>query len=71
VPDYEALRDRYWDVVLDNSTSRWEWARDAAQLLKDAAGTYAFVSSTGVYWPYLTTHIDESVKPKRKKGGDK
>ncbi len=63
-PDYEALKGREWDVVLDNSTSQWEWARDAAQLLKDAAGTYAFVSSTGVYWPYLTTGIDESIQPR-------
>ncbi|MFH1764610.1 MAG: NAD-dependent epimerase/dehydratase family protein [Gemmatimonadota bacterium] len=62
-PDYEQLKGREWDVVLDNSTSQWEWARDAAQLLKDAAGSYAFVSSTGVYWPYLTTDIDESVQP--------
>jgi 2'-hydroxyisoflavone reductase len=63
VPDYGALEGGEWDLVLDNSTSRWEWARDAAQLLKDAAETYVFVSSTGVYWPYLTTDIDESVRP--------
>jgi len=64
VPDYTSLADREWDVVLDNSTSQWEWARDAAQLLKDRAGLYVFVSSTGVYWPYLGTHIDESVQPR-------
>jgi 2'-hydroxyisoflavone reductase len=63
-PDYESLKGREWDLVLDNSTSQWEWARDAAQLLKDAAGMYVFVSSTGVYWPYLTTGIDESVEPR-------
>ncbi|MCJ7630347.1 MAG: NAD-dependent epimerase/dehydratase family protein [Longimicrobiales bacterium] len=62
-PDLEALRGREWDVVLDNSTSQWEWARDTAQLLKDTVGIYAFVSSTGVYWPYLTTDINESVQP--------
>ena len=63
VAELGALRGREWDVVLDNSTSQWEWARDTAQLLKDAAGIYVFVSSTGVYWPYLTTDIDESVQP--------
>jgi 2'-hydroxyisoflavone reductase len=63
VPDYQSLAGREWDVVLDNSTSRWEWARDAAQLLRNAAGLYLFVSSTGVYWPYLTTGIDESIPP--------
>jgi len=61
--DLEALKGREWDAVFDNSTSRWEWARDSAQLLKDSVGTYLFVSSTGVYWPYLTTNIDESVEP--------
>ena len=64
VPDYASLEGREWDVVLDNSTSQWEWARDAAQLLRDRAGLYVFVSSTGVYWPYLTTRIDESVHPR-------
>ncbi len=63
-PDYEALKGKEWDVVLDNSTSRAEWARDSAQLLRDAAGLYVFVSSTGVYWPYLTTDIDESEEPR-------
>ncbi len=64
IPDYESLKGREWDVVLDNSTSQWEWARDAAQLLKDAAGMYVFVSSTGVYWPYLSTDVSESVEPR-------
>jgi 2'-hydroxyisoflavone reductase len=64
VPDYTSLEGREWDVVLDNSTSRWEWARDAARMLGNAAGLYVFVSSTGVYWPYLTTGIDESIRPR-------
>ncbi len=58
-----ALEGRSWDVVLDNSTRKWEWTRDSAQLLKDAVGRYLFISSTGVYYPYLTTDIDESVQP--------
>jgi 2'-hydroxyisoflavone reductase len=64
VPDYTSLEGREWDVVLDNSTSRWEWARDAARRLRNAAGLYVFVSSTGVYWPYLSTGIDESIRPR-------
>jgi 2'-hydroxyisoflavone reductase len=58
-----ALEGREWDAVLDNSTRVWEWARDSAQLLKDAARSYLFISSTGVYYPYLTTDIDETVEP--------
>ncbi len=58
-----ALEGREWDVVFDNSTRKWEWTRDSAQLLKDAVGRYLFISSTGVYYPYHTTNIDESVQP--------
>jgi len=58
-----ALEGREWDAVLDNSTRKWEWARDSASLLKDAANQYLFISSTGVYYPYLTTDIDETVQP--------
>lgn len=58
--DLATLEGRSWDVVLDNSTRKWEWARDSARLLADAADLYLFVSSTGVYWPYLTTDIDET-----------
>jgi 2'-hydroxyisoflavone reductase len=61
--DLSALEGREWDAVLDNSTRKWEWTRDSAALLKDAVGQYLFISSTGVYYPYLTTNIDESVQP--------
>ncbi len=62
--DLTALEGREWDVVLDNSTRKWEWARDSAGLLKDSVGHYLFVSSTGVYYPYLTTNVDETVRPR-------
>ena len=61
--DLTALEGREWDAVLDNSTSRWEWARDSARLLADSVNRYLFISSTGVYYPYLATDIDESVEP--------
>jgi len=57
--DLDALRGRSWDGVIDNSGARVEWTRDSAQLLKDRCGTYLYVSSTGVYYPYLTTDITE------------
>ncbi len=55
----EALRGRSWDAVIDNSGARVAWTRDSAQLLKDRCGAYLYVSSTGVYYPYLTTDIPE------------
>lgn len=48
----DALRGREWDAVIDNSASRAdapEWVRDAAALLRDAAGRYLFVSTRSVY----------------------
>jgi 2'-hydroxyisoflavone reductase len=57
--DLSALEGRSWDVVLDNSGAQTAWTRDSAELLKDTVGTYLYVSSTGVYYPYLTTQIGE------------
>jgi len=54
-----ALEGRRWDVVIDNSGARTEWTRSSAELLKGSVGTYLYVSSTGVYYPYLTTEIGE------------
>jgi 2'-hydroxyisoflavone reductase len=37
-------------------------SRVSAQLLKDAAGTYLYISSTGVFYPYLTADISEDTE---------
>ncbi|KPJ95861.1 MAG: hypothetical protein AMS18_02135 [Gemmatimonas sp. SG8_17] len=60
--DLEALRGRTWDAVIDASGMNEKWTRDSAQLLKDAAQTYLYISSTGVYYPYLTTEIAEDTE---------
>jgi len=57
--DFESLRGRTWDAVIDNSGSQVEWTRDSAQLLRDRVGRYVYTSSTGVYHPYLGTDIGE------------
>lgn len=61
--DLEGLRGRAWDAVIDNSATNPEWVRASAGLLADSAGRYLYVSSTGVYFPYLTRGADESVEP--------
>jgi 2'-hydroxyisoflavone reductase len=58
----EALRGRSWDVVIDASGMNEKWTRDSAELLEDAVGTYLYISSTGVYYPYLTTEIEEDTE---------
>jgi 2'-hydroxyisoflavone reductase len=60
----DALRGRTWDAVIDNSGQNVQWVRDSANLLANAAGLYLFVSSTGVFWPYLTAGITEEVQPR-------
>jgi 2'-hydroxyisoflavone reductase len=58
-PDaYAALKGRTWDVVIDTATNL-AWTREAVSALAGAAGRYAYVSSTGVFWPYRTVEIPE------------
>ncbi len=54
-----ALENRSWDVVIDNSGRNVKWTEDTANLLKDKCGLYLYISSTGVYFPYLTGDIKE------------
>lgn len=54
-----ALRGRSWDAVMDHSGQDVQWTRDSASLLRDAAGAYLYVSSTGVFTPYRQVNISE------------
>src|ERR1044071_9558560 len=45
----DALKGRSWDVVIDNPATLPVRVRDAAQILKDNAERYVFISSTAVY----------------------
>lgn len=47
--DIDALKGREWDVVIDNHPSIPRWVRMTAELLKDSARQYVFVSSLSVY----------------------
>ncbi len=60
----EALRGRTWDAAIDNSQSDPAWVTKTAELLESSVKYYLYVSSTGVYFPYTTTHpITEDVQP--------
>ncbi|GHB83037.1 NAD-dependent epimerase/dehydratase family protein [Persicitalea jodogahamensis] len=61
--DLEALKNRKWDVVIDNSGNRVKWVKDTAELLKESCDLYLYTSSTGVYYPYLGKDIRENTKP--------
>jgi 2'-hydroxyisoflavone reductase len=45
----DALRDRQWDVAIDNPTTLPAWVRDAAQILKGSVERYVFISTISVY----------------------
>ena len=57
--DLGALAGREWDVVIDNPANIPRWVRLSAEALRGSVGKYVYVSSTGVYVPYLTTDIRE------------
>ena len=60
-PDLSELEgSREWDVVIDNSASNPAWVRDTAQLLKDRAGQYIFISTQSVYASRAEIGIDET-----------
>jgi 2'-hydroxyisoflavone reductase len=59
-----ALEGKRWDAVIDDSATNPEWVRMSTELLKDSVGQYLFTSSTGVYYPYLTRGVDETVAPR-------
>ena len=57
-----ALENRKWDVVIDNSGRKTDWTTRTAELLKENAGIYVYISSTGVYYPYLKANLNETDK---------
>ncbi len=57
--DLAALAGREWDVVIDNSANIPRWVRLSTEALQGSVAKYVYISSTGVYIPYLTTDIHE------------
>src|SRR6201984_1134380 len=45
----DALRNRQWDVAIDNPTTLPAWVRDAAQILNGNVERYVFISTISVY----------------------
>jgi 2'-hydroxyisoflavone reductase len=54
-----ALEGKKFDAVIDDPAQDPRWVREATALLK-SSGSYMFVSSTGVFLPYLTPNNDEN-----------
>ncbi|MEM1111899.1 MAG: NAD-dependent epimerase/dehydratase family protein [Pseudomonadota bacterium] len=62
--DYESLKGRQWDIVIDNAKDRPDWVRMAGEALQDSAGYYYFVSSRSVYQDYFSVPMSAD-KPTR------
>src|SRR5438876_6315623 len=45
----DALKNRQWDVAIDNPTTLPGWVRNAAQILKGNVERYVFISTISVY----------------------
>ena len=58
----DALKGREWDAVIDNPSTLPRWVRDAAQLLKDSAGQYVFISTLSVYADNTKPDMDEDTE---------
>lgn len=56
----EALKNRQWDVVIDNSGRKTKWTEDTAKLLVDNVGYYMYTSSVSVYYPFFGDDFSET-----------
>ncbi len=56
----DALRDRRWDVCIDNPTTLPAWVREAARILRDSVDRYIFVSTVSVYADHSQPGQEES-----------
>jgi 2'-hydroxyisoflavone reductase len=65
----DALKNRQWDVVIDNPTTLPAWVRDAAQILKGNVERYVFISTISVYGE-VKTGPDENAPTEKYEGTD-
>jgi 2'-hydroxyisoflavone reductase len=65
----DALRDRQWDVAIDNPTTLPAWVRDAAQILKGSVERYVFISTISVYAD-TSQGVDETAPLAKYDGAD-
>jgi 2'-hydroxyisoflavone reductase len=65
----DALKNRQWDVVIDNPTTLPAWVRDAAQILKGNVERYVFISTISVYGE-VKTGVDENAPTEKYTGAD-
>lgn len=60
--DFEALRGRWWDVCIDNSTARPDWVTSIGEFLRDSVGLFYYVSSRSAYAEHSTVPMTSAVR---------
>jgi len=65
----DALKNRQWDVAIDNPTTLPAWVRDAGQILKGNIDRYVFISTISVYGD-VKQGVDESAPTEKYDGPD-
>src|SRR5205814_3744351 len=65
----DALKNRQWDVAIDNPTTLPAWVRDAAQILKGNVERYVFISTISVYGE-VKSGPDEAAPTEKYEGAD-
>lgn len=66
----DALKNRKWDVVIDNPTMLPKWVHDAAEILKGNVERYIFISTISVYAPGMKPGADETAPVAKYEGKD-
>jgi len=66
----DALKDRQWDVCIDNPTTLPFWVRDAGEMLQDKVDHYLFTSTLSVYASNAELGADESAATLEYSGED-
>ena len=65
----DGLKNRQWDVIIDNPTTLPAWVRDAAQILKGNVKRYVFISTISVY-SEVKTGPNEDAPTEKYEGAD-
>src|SRR3982074_2981814 len=66
----DALKNRKWDVAIDNPTSVPVWVRAVGQILKGNVDRYVFISTISVYGDTSKANLDETAPLAKYTGAD-
>ncbi len=58
--DLEALKNRFWDAIIDTSGHLPRLVEDSSKILAKATNHYTFISTIGVYQDFLALNSDEN-----------